>query len=163
MPSNQVAQIKDEELRALMAKASTALDEGKNYECVKECADAYLMLLDKSENVMSALRKVIEMPRIKAGLEREMIRFAPMMWPRMAAKLHLEGEKPAIVFDRTTLGFGEAIQYYEFTLGLIVMAQEGTVEAAMEAAAAGGGLGIGGDGDWNMDFGIWGRSRRAGI
>ena len=139
MPSNQVEQIGDGELRNLMARASTALDEGKNYECVRHCADAYLLLLDKNPNVMSGLKRVIETPRVKAGLEREMIRFAPLMWPRMAAKLHLEGEKPEIIFDRQTLGFGEAIQYYEFTINLIVTAQEGNLEQAIQAA--GGGLG----------------------
>jgi hypothetical protein len=140
MPSNQVQQIHDIELRDLMAKASTALDEGKNYDCVRLCADAYLLLLRKDAAVMNALKRIIEMPRIKAGLEREMIRFAPLMWPRMAAKLHLEGPAPEIVFDRQTLGFGETIQYYEFTLGLIDLAQTGNIEQAMQGAA-GGGLG----------------------
>jgi len=140
MPSDQVKQIKDAELRDLMAKASSSLDEGKNYDCVRQCADAYLLLLKKNPSVMDALKRVIEMPRVKAGLEREMIRFAPLMWPRMAAKLHLEGPEPEIVFDRQTLGFGEAIQYYEFTMNLVVTAQEGNLDAAMQAAL-GGGLG----------------------
>ena len=140
MPSDQVKQIKDAELRDLMAKASSSLDEGKNYDCVRQCADAYLLLLKKNPSVMDGLERVIETPRIKAGLEREMIRFAPLMWPRMAAKLHLEGPEPEIVFDRQTLGFGETIQYYEFTLGLIDLAQKGNIEDAMQAAA-GGGLG----------------------
>ncbi|HXH22940.1 MAG TPA: hypothetical protein VNN10_13010 [Dehalococcoidia bacterium] len=138
MPSDQVEQIKDGELRDLMARASTALDEGKNYDCVRLCADAYLLLLKKNEAVMQGLKRVIETPRVKAGLEREMIRFAPLMWPRMAAKLHLEGPEPEIVFDRQHLGFGEAIQYYEFTLNLIVTAEEGKLEQQMQAALGGG-------------------------
>ena len=137
MPSDQVKQIKDAELRDLMAKASSSLDEGKNYDCVRQCADAYLLLLKKDPSVMDGLERVIETPRVKAGLEREMIRFAPLMWPRMAAKLHLEGPEPEIVFDRQTLGFGETIQYYEFTLGLIDLAQEGNIELAMQGAAGG--------------------------
>jgi hypothetical protein len=139
MPSNQVEQIKDSDLKALMAKASALMDQDKNYDCVRACADAYLLLLKKYPQVKGALEKVIETPRVKAGLEREMIRFAPLMWPRMAAKLHLEGAEPDIVFDRQVLGFGETIQYYEFTLGLIDLAQQGNLEAAMQAA--GGGLG----------------------
>lgn len=138
MPSNQVEQIEDRELRDLMSKASGFLDEGKNYECVRECADAYLLLLKKNQNVMSGLKRVIETPRVKAGLEREMIRFAPLMWPRMAAKLHLEGDEPTIVFDRQRLGFGEAIQYYEFTMNLIVMAQGEDLQAAIGPGGAGG-------------------------
>jgi hypothetical protein len=140
MPSNQVEQIEDNELRDLMAKASTALDEGKNYDCVRYCADAYLLLLKKNDGVRNGLKRVIETPRVKAGLEREMIRFAPLMWPRMAAKLHLEGPEPEIVFDRQTLGFGEAIQYYEFTMNLVVTAQEDNLDRIMQAAL-GGGLG----------------------
>jgi hypothetical protein len=140
MPSDQVEKIKDDELRELMARASAALDEGKNYECVRHCADAYLLLLKKNEGVRNGLKRVIETPRVKAGLEREMIRFAPLMWPRMAAKLHLEGAEPEIVFDRQTLGFGEAIQYYEFTMNLVVTAQEDNLDRIMQAAL-GGGLG----------------------
>jgi hypothetical protein len=97
-------------------------------------------LLKKNPSVMDGLKRVIETPRVKAGLEREMIRFAPLMWPRMAAKLHLEGSEPEIIFDRQALGFGEAIQYYEFTLNLIVTAQDGNLEQTMQAAL-GGGLG----------------------
>jgi hypothetical protein len=141
MPSNQVEQIKDAELRELMGKASAFMDQDKNYDCVRTCADAYLLLLKKQPPVLNALMKVIEMPRVKAGLEREMIRFAPLMWPRMAAKLHLEGPEPEIVFDRQFVGFGETVQYYEFTLGLITMAQEGDIETAMQQAAAAAGLG----------------------
>jgi hypothetical protein len=141
MPSNQVDNIKDPELRELMGKASALMDQDKNYDCVRTCADAYLLLLKKQPQVMTALKKVIDMPRVKAGLEREMIRFAPLMWPRMAAKLHLEGPEPEIVFDRQFVGFGETVQYYEFTLGLIILAQEGDIETAMQQAAAAGGLG----------------------
>ena len=140
MPSNQIEQIKDADLKALMIKASEAMDADKNYDCVRACADAYLLLLKRYSQVKAALEKVIDTPRVKAGLEREMIRFAPLMWPRMAAKLHLEGPEPEIVFDRQVLGFGETIQYYEFTLGLIDMAQQGNLESAMQAAG-GGGLG----------------------
>jgi hypothetical protein len=141
MPSNQIDGIRDPELKSLMTRASQAMDADKNYDCVRACADAYLLLLKKYPQVRSALDKVIDTPRVKAGLEREMIRFAPLMWPRMAAKLHLEGPEPEIVFERTALGFGETIQYYEFMLGLIDLAQQGDLEAAMRQAAGGGGLG----------------------
>jgi hypothetical protein len=141
MPSNQVDQIKDPEIRELMARASSFMDQDKNYDCVRACADAYLLLLQKYPQVRAALDKVIDTPRVKAGLELEMIRFAPLMWPRMAAKLHLEGPEPEIVFDRQFVGFGETIQYYEFMHGLVAMAQEGNLEAAMQQAAGGAGLG----------------------
>ena len=138
MPGNQVEEIQDPGLRALMADASAALDDGRNYECVRACADAYLMLLRTDQDVMERLRRTLETPALKAGLERGTVRFAPFMFPRLAAKLHLEGPEPEIVFDRQTLGFAEAIQYFEFTLNLIVSAQHGALDSTVRG---GGGLG----------------------
>jgi hypothetical protein len=141
MPSDQIEQIKDTRLRELMQEATTFLDEGKNYDCVRKCADAYLLLLKENENVKNGLSRVIETERVKAGLERGMIRFAPLMWPRLAAKLHFDEQgEPTIVFDREHIGFGETIQYYEFTLNLIVQAETGSLASAM-APGGGGGLG----------------------
>ncbi len=140
MPSSQLEQIKDEELRATLSRASDFLDEGKNYECVKECSEAYLALMSKHPEVLGMLKRVLETERVKAGLERGMIRFAPLMWPRMASKMHFDDSgEPKITFDRTALGFGEAVQYYEFTMNLAVEAEKGEVKMP----AAGGGFGFG--------------------
>ncbi|MEE8421748.1 MAG: hypothetical protein V3S31_03110 [Dehalococcoidia bacterium] len=131
------ADIADEELRALMARANAALDGGNNLECVQACADAYLKVLNTHENVMSGLKAVMETERVKAGLDRGMIRTAPLMWPRFGAKLHIEGDRPEIVFDRKNIAFGETIQYYEFTLDVIRQAESGEVSTS----PGGGGLG----------------------
>ena len=45
-----------------------------------------------------------------------MTRVAPYMWPRFAAKLHMEGPAPEIVFDRQNVSFTEGLEYYEFML-----------------------------------------------
>ncbi len=128
--------VEDGDLRGLMEGAHDALDGGENMACVRACADAYLMVLDRYPKVIESLRTVMESERVKAGLERGMIRTAPLMWPRFGAKLHLEGDEPEIVFDRENIAFGETIQYYEFTLDVIVQAQTGELQTG-----AGGGLG----------------------
>jgi hypothetical protein len=140
MPSTQIQQIQDAELRALMQQADARLDEGDNTGCVHRCADAYLMILEKYPAVLNGLRKVMETPRVKAGLENGTLRFAPLMFPRLAAKLRIPPDRdgaPTITFDREQLGFGEAIQYYEFTLNLITDAEKGT----LQMGEGGGGLG----------------------
>jgi hypothetical protein len=131
MPSAQVQRIVDAELRGLMETAETALDEGDNAACVHACADAYLMLLAKYPLVLQGLRTVLETPRVKAGLENGTLRFAPLMFPRLAAKLTVpERGAPSIAFVREQIGFGEAVQYYEFTVNLIGDAERGIVRTS---------------------------------
>lgn len=130
------ADIEDDALRALMETANAALSAGNNLECVQACADAYLQVLNTHENVMDGLRAVLDSERVKAGIERGMIRTAPLMWPRFGAKLSLEGDRPEIIFERKNVAMGETIQYYEFTLDLITQAQSGE----LNIAGPGGGL-----------------------
>jgi hypothetical protein len=127
--------VEDGDLRGLMESAHDALDGGEHMACVRACADAYLMVLDRYPKVIESLRAVMESERVRAGLERGMIRTAPLMWPRFCAKLLLDEGEPEIVFDRKSVAFGEAIQYYEFTLDVIVQAQTGELQTG-----AGGGL-----------------------
>ncbi len=128
MTSTPIEQIKDPELRALMERADTQMDEGDSAACVRACADAYLELLEKQPAVLQGLRTVMAIPRVKAGLENGTLRFAPLMFPRLAAKLSLPDiGAPSITFVRDQLGFGEAVQYYEFTLNLITDAEKGVV------------------------------------
>lgn len=134
MPSTQLQEIRDPELRALMEQATKLLDEDKYLDCVRVCAEAYLKLLKTRPHVMSALKTVLQNERVKAGLETGTIRFAPVMWPRLAAKLHLpENGEPTIVFDRQFVSLSETIQYYEFTLDLICQAEKGEVKTTMGA------------------------------
>jgi hypothetical protein len=130
MPSTQIREIRDDELRGLMERADALLDEGNNTGCVRACADAYLRLLSTQPQVLTGLRKVLATPRVQAGLETGTLRFAPLMWPRLAAKLQLpEDGPPAITFDREQVSFSETVQYYEFTLNLITDAEKGTLNA----------------------------------
>jgi hypothetical protein len=140
MPSSQTEQIQDGDLRELMRQAETLLDEGDHTGCVRLCADAYLMLLERQPQVLQGLRKVMATPRVKAGIENGTLRFAPLLFPRLAAKLQLPdaGERdarPSIRFDRETISFAEAIQYYEFTLSLICDAEKGTLQTTGPGAS----------------------------
>jgi hypothetical protein len=126
MPSRPLEDIQDAELRELVREAQTALDADQYLLCVRRCADAYLLLLNKEPRAMNALRAVLATEAVRAGLENQTIRFAPVMWPRLAAKLRVcEDGRPEIVFDRERISFTEAMQYFEFTLNLIVDIERG--------------------------------------
>ena len=128
MPSAQIQEIRDHELRALMERADALLDESDNTACVRTCADAYLLLLEKQPQVLTGLHKVLATPRVRAGLETGTLRFAPLMWPRLAAKLHLYDDAlPEITFDREQISFSETVHYYEFTLNLLADVEKGTL------------------------------------
>lgn len=127
------ADIADDHLRETMERAAKALDDGQTRECVEACAEAYLSLLRARPKVREALDTVLSQPGIREGIERGMIRTAPLMWPRFAAKLDLSGDEPTIELDRNP-AFGETIQYYEFTLDVIHQAEVGE----LQTGAAGG-------------------------
>ena len=119
------ADIKQEDLRALMGEAKAALLSGQNLECVERSADAYLKVLADFPLVRKGLDVILASAVVKAGLQEESIRNAPLMWPRRAAKLKLDGDEPEIVFGRRAIGTGEAVEYYEFTINLIHDAETG--------------------------------------
>ena len=99
--------------------------------------DAYLKLLEKRPEVLAALQKVLAVETVKKAMEVGSLRFAPLMWPRLAAKFHLvEEEKPEITFDRQHLGFSEAIQYYKFTLNVILDAEKGAWNTTVKPIGA---------------------------
>ena len=115
--------IHDPSLRGLMEQAGAAFDGGENRECVERCADAYLETLKRFPFVMSALQKTLADERIREGIEARIVRVAPFMWPRFAAKLDMSGLEPRIVFERQRPSFSETVEYYEFTLNLIADAE----------------------------------------
>lgn len=123
--SQRPADVQDPELRALLEAANAALDDGRNRVAVERCADAYLLGLKRFPKLLEGLQRSLANEEIKAGIEAKVIRVAPFMWPRFAAKLEMDGPEPRIVFDRQSVAFAEAIQYYEFTLNLIVEAERG--------------------------------------
>ncbi len=130
------ADIGDAGLRSLLEAANAALDDGRNRECVERCADAYLRALQQFPAVMRGLQRALANEEIKAGIEAKVVRVAPFMWPRFAAKLDMDGPEPKIIFDRKSVAFVEAIQYYEFTLNLIVEAERDAFSQRFAAQGA---------------------------
>ncbi|MGE0543530.1 MAG: hypothetical protein AB7R89_25490 [Dehalococcoidia bacterium] len=123
--------IADPALRRLMEEANAAFDDGRNRECVERCAEAYLRTLQQFPAMKAALQKTLSDERIREGIEARIVRVAPFMWPRFAAKLDMSGSEPRIVFERERPSYSETVEYYEFTLNLIV-------EAEQAGTAAGG-------------------------
>ena len=115
--------IRDEALRRIMEDANAAFAGGRNRECVERCAAAYLLSLKQFSTVAAGLQQTLANERIREGIEARIVRVAPFMWPRFAAKLDLSGPEPRIVFDRDRLSFSETVEYYEFTLNLIAEAE----------------------------------------
>ncbi len=127
MPSRKPDVVQDAHLRELMTRAEAESDAGNNTAAVRIYADAYLEILEKFPQVREVLNKVLAHPAVVAGLNVGSIRNAPFMWPRYGAKLHLEGEHPAITIDRKNLSFSETVQYQEFMYELIRSAESGAV------------------------------------
>ena len=117
------ANIRDAALRRLLEDAQAAFDGGRNRECVERCAEAYLQGLKRFPSIAEGLQQTLANERIREGIEARIVRVAPFMWPRFAAKLDLNGPEPRIVFDRERLSFSETVEYYEFTLNLIAEAE----------------------------------------
>ena len=90
-------------------------------------------MLRRFPDVRAALDTILAEERVRVGLERGMIRSAPLMWPRFAATLHIDGKAARIEIERTP-ALGETIQYYEFTLDVIQQAEAGE----LNLKAAGG-------------------------
>ncbi len=100
----KTSEVQDGDLRALIEKAHDLMRGGKPTEAVRECATAYIQLLEKKPEI------------IQQGLQA--VRPA-LMWPRLGANLSMQSlaaGKPEIVFERDHFSLSEAITYYEFTL-----------------------------------------------
>jgi hypothetical protein len=126
--------VHDGALRQLMEQANAAFDAGRNRECVERCAEAYLQALRQFPAVRAALDRTLSDEKIREGIEARIVRVAPYMWPRFAAKLDMSGPEPRIVFERERPSFSETVEYYEFTLNLIAEAEAAAARAAAAAA-----------------------------
>lgn len=119
MASIATSDIKHDGIRELMEQCASAMAEDRFDDAVRAAADAYLLTLEDFPAVREVLQTVLDNEQVSAGLAVGSIRNAPLMWPRYGAKLHLEGAAPEITLDRKQLSFVEAVNYQEFTLGLI--------------------------------------------
>ena len=107
MATTNVDKIKDAQLRETMATAHKALKEGDFLGVVQRAGDVYLELLKRKPELL-AEGGIPAMMRIR-------------MFPRLGARLEREGdEAPALVWDRETFGFSEAVTYFEFAVDQLV-------------------------------------------
>jgi len=102
-------EVQDNVLREHLLKAQAGLRGGNPSESVKECASAFLRLLELKPDLLS---------EAAPGRRGQQIRTV-MQFPRFGANLtlaSLQAGKPEIVFERERFASSEAITYYEFTL-----------------------------------------------
>jgi hypothetical protein len=105
MPPKKLERIQDGALRESLAAAHASLTNGQYLDVVKRAGDAYLELLRRK-------------PDLLEGMEGRMRMF---MFPRLGARIEREeGKEPALVFDRETFAFSEAVTYFEFAVDSLV-------------------------------------------
>ena len=103
----KVDRIQDEQLRASLKAAHASLRAGNHRDVVQRAGDAYIELLRRKPELLQGDGP---MPRMRI-----------FMFPRLCAHLDVQDGKPvAVVFDRETIGFPEAVTYYEFAVDNLV-------------------------------------------
>ncbi len=106
MPTTRIDRIQDPQLRESLAAAHASLKSGDFPDVVRRAAAAYVELLRRK-------------PELLEGL---IGRFRVMMFPRLGARMEPgdDGGQPALVWDRETFGFSEAVTYFEFAVDQLV-------------------------------------------
>lgn len=120
-PSN----IRNPEFRDLLTRAREEMVAGNNRECVQLCGEAYLLALQRYPAVRAGLDETLADEGYQRGIAEGITRVAPYLWPRFVSKLDMSGPEPAIGFDRKNVSYAEAIEYFEFTMDLLVAAEAG--------------------------------------
>lgn len=127
----------DAELNRLLAEADRAFRADELNECVRAYADAYLRVLETQPRVRDLLLQVLDHPSVRTGLEKRMIRNAPLMWPRFGAKLHHEDGEFSISIDRKQMSFSETVQYQGFMENLMETVNKGDIKVDMNRIGVG--------------------------
>jgi hypothetical protein len=103
--SAKLDRIKDEALRDSLATAQTSLKSGNFADVVHRSSDAYVEMLRRDPDLMKG----------PMGLRRI------LFYPRLGARLIQESDgSPAVIYDRETFSFTEAITYFEFAVDSLV-------------------------------------------
>jgi hypothetical protein len=104
MPA-KIDRIKDEALRDSLAAAQASLKSGNFADVVHRSSDAYVEMLRRKPDL---LQGVVGMRNI-------------LFYPRLGARLIQESDgSPAVIYDRETFSFTEAITYFEFAVDSLV-------------------------------------------
>ena len=104
MPA-KIDRIKDDALRDSLAAAQASLKSGNFGDVVHRSSDAYVEMLRRDPDLMKG----------PMGLRRI------LFYPRLGARLIQESDgSPAVIYDRETFSFTEAITYFEFAVDSLV-------------------------------------------
>lgn len=101
----KLERIKDSALRDSLASAQASLKAGDFADVVHRASDAYAEMLRRDPELMKGplgLRRILFFPRLGARLVQE------------------QDGSPAVIFDRETFTFSEAITYFEFAVDSLV-------------------------------------------
>ncbi len=103
--SAKTDRIKDAALRESLASAQASLRGGNFGDVVHRSSDAYLEMLRRDPD---RLKGMVGMRNI-------------LFFPRSGARLIQEQDgSPAVIYDRETFTFSEAITYFEFAVDSLV-------------------------------------------
>jgi len=101
----KIDRIKDQALRDSLATAQASLKSGNFPDVVHRSSDAYVEMLRRDPDLMKG----------PMGLRRI------LFYPRLGARLIQESDgSPAVIYDRETFSFTEAITYFEFAVDSLV-------------------------------------------
>jgi hypothetical protein len=104
MPA-KLDRIKDAGLRDSLAAAAASLKSGNFGDVVHRSSDAYVEMLRRDPELMKGpmgMRRILFFPRLGARLVQE------------------QDGAPAVIYDRETFTFSEAITYFEFAVDNLV-------------------------------------------
>ena len=104
MPT-KLDRIKDDAFRDSLAAAQASLKSGDFADVVHRASDAYSEMLRRDPELMKGplgMRRILFFPRLGARLIQE------------------QDGSPAVIYDRETFSFSEAITYFEFAVDNLV-------------------------------------------
>jgi hypothetical protein len=101
----KLERIKDDSLRESLTAAQGSLRAGNFGDVVHRASDAYAEMLRRDPDLMKG----------PLGMRRI------LFYPRLGARLIQEQDgSPAVIYDRETFTFSEAITYFEFAVDSLV-------------------------------------------
>ena len=108
----RVDDIRDDQLRGLVAEARAAYREGDATTSVHKSVEALLTLMEREPDLIQ-LERAPGTPARKG-----------YVWPTLGVKVETgEGQPPRAVYEREQFSTAEAITFYEFAVDSVVAAE----------------------------------------
>ena len=125
-----VGDIRDQPMRAALAEAESALDDGDYVAAVRQCVAAYCRLIDvRPDMIVSPRLSHSSAPPQSAGSGGAALGGVGMGQPRPWPSDHGvrfamdEGDKPSLTFTKDRFTLSEAATYFEYTLDMVLRSQ----------------------------------------